>query len=482
MFARRFISGIAAALSIGVCVFITYISRDTDQGTLLFNLIFLAIMLVMLITACLIGIRRLILVSSGLHRAIDAIRNKETEKLAGAEAQPLFQNAFLDDCYAQYKHMDRRNQDSVCDIRSFINEEAIDSYVHRGLLELIPDILTSLGILGTFVGLVMGLQEFDPSGYEQMAGSVTPLINGIKVAFVTSIYGIALSLAFSFNLRSEFANLSALVDEFLETYYMYVRPPYEVDSLSRLLDLQRNQDDMVQDLTAVFVDQMGKSFEQAITPAFDRMTAGINQIVTSFTTNQERVMAQVCDNMVRQMRSELSGEFEHMSRIITEMEESHHKYDDFMADSISNMQEAFTSLKAHMEKSDQYQAESLSKLSEAQEEAYRINQEQKATYQEYIRFMYQTIDSFSAVWEKNSQKLQEYSDEIAKLGPVQSNLAIRHDLSLLSDSIHDIQKTQSDMADPDHDTADMLRQTLRKLDDIEDLVDTPRLFRSRKRK
>ena len=105
------------------------------------------------------------------------------------------------------------------------NEDRIQNDIKRGILENIPDILTSLGILGTFVGLVMGLREFDPSGYEQMAGSVTPLINGIKVAFITSIYGIALSLSFSFNLRSEFSNLSARVEEFLDTYYLHVQPP-----------------------------------------------------------------------------------------------------------------------------------------------------------------------------------------------------------------------------------------------------------------
>lgn len=486
MFARRFISGITAALSIGVCIFITYISRDTDQSTLMFNLAFLAVMLLMLAASYLIGIRRLILTDKGLRRATEAIRSKEWEKLSGSETQPLFQYAFLDECYAQYKHMDRLNQDSVCDIRNFINEEAVETHVHRGLLELIPDILTSLGILGTFVGLVMGLQQFDPSGYEQMAGSVTPLINGIKVAFITSIYGIALSLSFSFNLRSEFANLSALMDEFLETYYMHVRPPYEVDSLSKLLDQQRSQEDMVQDLTAAFVDQMGKSFEQAITPAFDRMTDGIDQIVHSFTVNQERVMSQVCDQMVRQMRSELSGEFEQMSRIITGLEQTNQSYHDFIDQSIEQMQQSFAALQKHMETSDQYTAQTLSNLSDAQEEAYRINQEQKATYQEYIRFMYQTIESFSDIWEKNSQKLQNYSDEIAKLGPVQSNLEIRRDLSHISESLADVQQrqraAQATQSDPDHDTADMLRQTLRKLDDIEDLVDTPRLFRSRKRK
>lgn len=487
MFARRFISGIAAVLSVGVCAFITYISRDVDRSTIIFNLVFLAVMLLMLGAAYIIGIRRLMQVCKGLKHATESIKNGETEGLSGNSSQPLFQNAFLDDCYTQYKYMDRRNQDSVCDIRSFINEEAIEGYVHRGLLELIPDILTSLGILGTFVGLVMGLQEFDPSGYEQMAGSVTPLINGIKVAFITSIYGISLSLAFSFNLRSEFSNLSALVEEFLETYYLHVRPPYEVDSLSKLLDQQRSQEDMVQELTSMFVEQMGKSFEHAITPAFDRMTEGINQIVDTFTVNQERITAQVCETIVGQMRTELSDEFEQIRKTVSEMERSQSSYADYMDRSMLRMQQTIDSVQKNLEQSEQYNSQTLNKLNDAQQEAYRITQEQKATYQEYIRFMYQTIESFSDVWEKNSQKMQAYSDEIAKLGPVQSNIEVRTDLARISAQLQDVQKRQraAELAaetDPDYDTADMLRQTLRKLDDIEELVDSPRLFRGRKKK
>lgn len=469
-------------------MFITYISRDVDFSTLLFNLIFLTVMLLMIAAAYFIGLHRLMQVSKGLKRAAEAIKNGDAEGLSGGSAQPLFENAFLDDCYQQYNYMDRRNADSSCDIRSFINEEAIETYVHRGILELIPDILTSLGILGTFVGLVMGLREFDPSSYEQMAGSVSPLINGIKVAFITSIYGLSLSLAFSFSLRSEFANMSALVEEFLEAYYLHVRPPYEVDSLSKLLEQQKSQEDMAEDLTNLFVEQMGKSFERAITPAFDRMTDGINQIVDTFTVNQERVMKQVCESVISEMRRELAADYAQVSKVVNDLEQSHSSYSDFMDRSMMRMQQTFAALQEHMEQAEQYNSQALDKLADAQKEAYRISQEQKATYQEYIRFMYQTIEKFSDIWEQNSQKLQAYSDEIAKMGPVRSNLEIRSDLSRISSQIQDVQKRQmaaelaADMQDPDLDTADMLRQALRKLDDLEDLVDSPRLFRSRKKK
>lgn len=52
----------------------------------------------------------------------------------------------------------------------------------------------------------------------------------------------------------------------MDTFYLHVRPPYEMDSLSRLLEGQRSREDMTRDLTTLFVEQMGKSFEEVITP------------------------------------------------------------------------------------------------------------------------------------------------------------------------------------------------------------------------
>ena len=47
-----------------------------------------------------------------------------------------------------------RKTNSLTDIGDYIGEYEINNYTHRRLVEMIPDILTSLGILGTFVGLV----------------------------------------------------------------------------------------------------------------------------------------------------------------------------------------------------------------------------------------------------------------------------------------------------------------------------------------
>jgi len=57
----------------------------------------------------------------------------------------------------------------------------------------IPTVFTTLGILGTFVGIYFGLQKFDVN---DITGSIPTLLDGLKTAFTTSILGISLSLIF----------------------------------------------------------------------------------------------------------------------------------------------------------------------------------------------------------------------------------------------------------------------------------------------
>ncbi|MBK5969180.1 MULTISPECIES: hypothetical protein [Thiorhodovibrio] len=54
----------------------------------------------------------------------------------------------------------------------------------------VPTLLTTLGILGTFLGIAIGLLQFDVS---QVEYSIPTLLEGLKLAFITSIVGIALS-------------------------------------------------------------------------------------------------------------------------------------------------------------------------------------------------------------------------------------------------------------------------------------------------
>ncbi|MCF1432168.1 MAG: MotA/TolQ/ExbB proton channel family protein, partial [Shewanella sp.] len=57
----------------------------------------------------------------------------------------------------------------------------------------VPTLLTTLGIFGTFLGIVLGLLDFNQNNIE---ASIPPLLEGLKTAFITSLAGIFSSLIF----------------------------------------------------------------------------------------------------------------------------------------------------------------------------------------------------------------------------------------------------------------------------------------------
>lgn len=74
-------------------------------------------------------------------------------------------------------------------LRKLKDIEKCNLYIY----ESIPSVFTTLGVLGTFSGIFIGLLGFD---VEHITESIPTLLGGLKTAFSTSIAGISLSLIF----------------------------------------------------------------------------------------------------------------------------------------------------------------------------------------------------------------------------------------------------------------------------------------------
>lgn len=74
---------------------------------------------------------------------------------------------------------------AVLDLISFVTKK------HKDYKSLI----ISVGVLGTFTGIFIGLQEFNSNDIE---GSIPPLLDGLKIAFITSIGGMGISITLAF--------------------------------------------------------------------------------------------------------------------------------------------------------------------------------------------------------------------------------------------------------------------------------------------
>lgn len=78
-------------------------------------------------------------------------------------------------------------------ISAFLSGVALLILYSKKIKEIhtVPNILTAMGVLGTFVGITISLYKFNPS---DINNSIPELLYGMKFAFLTSIFGMSFSL------------------------------------------------------------------------------------------------------------------------------------------------------------------------------------------------------------------------------------------------------------------------------------------------
>lgn len=91
---------------------------------------------------------------------------------------------------------DGRQLYNTVEAAEFFNEHAFaPRLVGNRLLHAAPTALTMLGLLGTFIGLTVGLRGLDlGSSAEQLRGGIQTLVHGASLGFTASLWGVAMSL------------------------------------------------------------------------------------------------------------------------------------------------------------------------------------------------------------------------------------------------------------------------------------------------
>ena len=99
-------------------------------------------------------------------------------------------------------------------------EQEDNALEHRGFIEMIPSLVSTLGVLGTFAGITLGLVFFDTRNLPQ---SIPLLLNGLKTAFFTSLAGMIGSLVLSSKVNKLFDKKTGGVSDSAEAAGMVVK-------------------------------------------------------------------------------------------------------------------------------------------------------------------------------------------------------------------------------------------------------------------
>lgn len=212
-------------------------------------------------------------------------------------------------------------------INDYINEDLVDTVMHRNELNQVPGMLTGLGILGTFIGLSIGLQHFNTSGSIQtMTDSIDGLMSGIKVAFHTSIFGMVFSLTFNAIYKRKLYEGECAVSEFSTAFKKFVLPDTQNNGMNQLIMLQGEQLTAMDRMYERVAEELGKIIE----PQFDRLNRTVAEFETIMVRNETEAIRQIVDNFIKEMNTSLGNSFYHLSESVNEQYKAQKETADMM--------------------------------------------------------------------------------------------------------------------------------------------------------
>lgn len=209
-----------------ICVLLAVISPDY------LSMIIVAVMTLVITAGFVFGIIPNMLFCAGLkegQHSVDRVREVHADNVwtAVTNAKPFFRQKKLDELFEDYLENVKSQEEKgvvISDIEDIINDDTMAIYSWRGVVLQVAGILTALGLLGTFMGLVTGISSVGFSSAEATMESIENLLAGISTAFYTSIAGVILSILFNIVYRLVWNIMLRECALFNEKFHMYIQP------------------------------------------------------------------------------------------------------------------------------------------------------------------------------------------------------------------------------------------------------------------
>ena len=181
----------------------------------------------------------------------------------------------------------------------FFNQSAIvDTPIQSEFFKHLPGILTGIGIIGTFGGLLLGLSQFDPSGDPAtVQKSLGLLLGGVRDAFIASGFAILVAMivtAFEKHLlRSCYAGLEELTT-----------------ALDSLFEAGVGEE---------YLEQLVASAHESATQAKqlkDSFVTDLKEMLTNLVEDNRRSQLEISDRLTTSYQESGKSTAEHISRAI----------------------------------------------------------------------------------------------------------------------------------------------------------------------
>jgi methyl-accepting chemotaxis protein len=147
------------------------------------------------------------------------------------------------------------------------------------IIEVIPNVFVTLGLLGTFMGIAYGLSKFNTDP-DLIKTSIKILLDGLKSALNTSILGIFLSLIFSKIVKYKFASETIKNKDSDELKELKLLNKNIIDLKEEFSKTQHDAlVEALRDVLTGFDSILMNFIDELVEKNFDKLTDAINQLI-----------------------------------------------------------------------------------------------------------------------------------------------------------------------------------------------------------
>ena len=150
-----------------------------------------------------------------------------------------------------------------------------------------PNMVIAIGILGTFWGIFVGLKSFDASNLDSIEKSIPALLDGLKIAFVSSIFGMGASLILKFFYT------------FHESHLETNAPESSNDALTLLRSIKKSTDNLSNVLTKALSSDDDTSMHTHLTKIRVEMIDGRKEVLKAFEEFAEKMAKDGTNELIK---------------------------------------------------------------------------------------------------------------------------------------------------------------------------------------
>lgn len=335
-------------------------------------------------------------------------------------------------------------------VEDFINEETvIDGPGSTHLAEAIPGVAVSLGFLGTLMGLSVSLSGMSGVDAQAVSESMSVLLGSMKYAFLTSIFGVIVSILFTLLTRIVRSRAERSLTAFYNAMARYAGV-LSVDPMTQIAIYQQEQTGLLKALLEkIDSDKNAKILTEAVNASIRPLANTVEKNMNLTSENQARLMDDVAQAYIARMDQAMHGQMDHLASTIEDtcryQEKAVRNVSEAM-NGLGDVARAVREMKADMEEVLKRYDASLQRLSQAQaryEDLFTRTENIVERQAGYMDALAGVGDEFVRQTEEVHRAIEDFMENAAQL--TDENCAgLTNAAGVLEDAAQALAKTMQD--------------------------------------